>query len=156
MNSRIVIDPQIQHGKPVIRGTRVPVARVVGGLAGGMSKEEVMREYEISDQDVLAALEYAVELIEVKSAIIQPTAYPHIVKVDGICGGAAIIEGTRIAVWHLIGYYYKVGMSIEDILTEWDHLTPSQVFSALAYYHDNQEEIDLIREQNSYEYWKEH
>jgi uncharacterized protein (DUF433 family) len=64
MNDRIVIDPQIQHGKPVIRGTRVPVARIVGGLAGGMTKEEVMREYEVSEEDVLAALNYAAQLIE--------------------------------------------------------------------------------------------
>jgi len=41
MNERIVIDPEIQHGKPVIRGTRVPVARILGGLAGGMTLEEV-------------------------------------------------------------------------------------------------------------------
>jgi uncharacterized protein (DUF433 family) len=64
MNDRIVIDPQIQHGKPVIRGTRVPVARIVGGMAGGMTKEEIMREYEISEEDVLAALNYAAQLIE--------------------------------------------------------------------------------------------
>jgi uncharacterized protein (DUF433 family) len=35
VNDRIVIDPQIQHGKPIIRGTRVTVTRIVGGLAGG-------------------------------------------------------------------------------------------------------------------------
>lgn len=46
-------------------------------------------------------------------------------------------------------------MSVEDILAEWDYLTPAQVFSALAYYHDNKEEIDRIREQNSYETWKQ-
>jgi uncharacterized protein (DUF433 family) len=64
MNDRIVIDPEIQHGKPVIRGTRVPVARIVGGLAGGMTKEDIMREYEVSEEDVLAALSYAAQLIE--------------------------------------------------------------------------------------------
>ena len=64
MDDRIVIDPQIQHGKPVIRGTRVPVARIMGGLAGGMTKEEIVREYEISEEDVLAALNYAAQLIE--------------------------------------------------------------------------------------------
>ncbi len=37
MSDRIVIDPAIQHGKPVIRGTRVPVVRILGGLAGGMT-----------------------------------------------------------------------------------------------------------------------
>ena len=56
MNERIVIDPRIQHGKPVIRETRMPVARILGGLAGGMTKEEFMCEYEISEEDILAAL----------------------------------------------------------------------------------------------------
>ena len=59
MNDRIVIDPEIQHGKPVIRGTRVPIARLVGGLAGGMTMEEIIREYEVAVEDVLAALNYA-------------------------------------------------------------------------------------------------
>ncbi len=81
------------------------------------------------------------------------TAYPHIVKVEGVCGGEAIIEDTRIAVWHVVGYYYKVGMSVEEILADWDYLTPSMVFSALAYYHDNKVEIDRVRENNSYEAW---
>lgn len=60
MNERIIIDPEIQHGKPVIRGTRVPVNRIVGGLAGGMTKEEIMKEYEVSEEDITAALSYAV------------------------------------------------------------------------------------------------
>ena len=64
MNDRIVVDPEIQHAKPIIRGTRVPVARIVGGLAGGMTREEVSREYEVSEEDVRAALAYAAELIE--------------------------------------------------------------------------------------------
>ena len=64
MNERIVIDPEIQHGKPVIRGTRVPIARIVGGLAGGMTMEEIMREYEVTGKDIEAALNYATELIE--------------------------------------------------------------------------------------------
>jgi uncharacterized protein (DUF433 family) len=64
MNERIVIDPEIQQGKPIIRGTRVPVARIVGGLAGGMTMEEVIREYDISIEDALAALSYAAEIID--------------------------------------------------------------------------------------------
>lgn len=84
------------------------------------------------------------------------TAYPHIRKIDGVCGGEAIIEGTRIAVWHIVDYYYKVGMSIEEILIDWDYLAPAQLFSALAYYHDNKAEIDRIRLENSYEYWQAH
>jgi uncharacterized protein (DUF433 family) len=64
MNERIVINPDIQHGKPVIRGTRVPVTRIIGGLAGGMTREEIIREYEVTKEDILAALSYAAELIE--------------------------------------------------------------------------------------------
>jgi uncharacterized protein (DUF433 family) len=64
MNDWIVIDPEIQHGRPVIRGTRVPVARIVGGLAGGMTPEQIMREYDITAEDVQAALDYATQLIE--------------------------------------------------------------------------------------------
>jgi uncharacterized protein (DUF433 family) len=61
---RIVIDPKIQHGKPIVRGTRVPVARVIAELAGGMTREELMREYDISAEDVAAALAYAADLVE--------------------------------------------------------------------------------------------
>jgi uncharacterized protein (DUF433 family) len=87
---------------------------------------------------------------------IHRTSHPHIVKIDGVCGGEAIIEGTRIAVWHVVDYYYKVGMSVEEILLNWDHLMPAQVFDALAYYHDNPEEVDRVRRENTYEYWREH
>lgn len=64
MNERIVINSEIQHGKPVIRGTRVPITRIVGGLAGGMTMDEIMREYEVTEEDIWAALSYAAELIE--------------------------------------------------------------------------------------------
>jgi uncharacterized protein (DUF433 family) len=64
MDERIVIDPEIQHGKPVIRGTRVPITRIVGGFAGGMTKEDIMREYKVTEEDIWAALSYATELIE--------------------------------------------------------------------------------------------
>ncbi len=94
--------------------------------------------------------------MKAKGRAVHKTAYPHIVKTDGVNGGAATIEGTRIAVWHVVGYYYELGMSVEAIVMDWDYLTPAQIFSALAYYHDNKEEIDKLREENSYEYWLEH
>ena len=65
MNDRIVIDPKkICHGKPVIRGTRTPVAIVVGSLAGGMSFEDVQREYDLTIEDIRAALKFAGELVD--------------------------------------------------------------------------------------------
>jgi uncharacterized protein (DUF433 family) len=64
MNERIQIDPAICHGKPVIRGTRVPVSMVLGSLAGGMSYDELRREYNLAPEDILAALSYAAELVD--------------------------------------------------------------------------------------------
>ena len=64
MRERISIDATVQHGKPVIRGTRVPVVRLIGGLAGGMTIEQVADEYGVTETDVRAALTYASELIE--------------------------------------------------------------------------------------------
>lgn len=74
VNERIIIDPEIQHGKPVIRGTRVPVVRILGGLAGGMTIEEVCQEYGVTPEDVRAALKYATELIEAEEAYPLPSS----------------------------------------------------------------------------------
>ena len=64
IDDRIVVDPAICHGKPVIRGTRTPVAIVVGSLAGGMSFEDVQREYDLTMDDIRAALKFASDLVE--------------------------------------------------------------------------------------------
>ena len=61
---KTVIAPRIEVDKdPVIAGTRVPVDLVVGKLAGGMTVEQVMAEYEPTPDDVLAALSCAAQAI---------------------------------------------------------------------------------------------
>ena len=60
----IQIDPAKAHGKPVIRGTRVPVSILVGSVAGGMSVADTARQYDVSEDDVRAALRYAADLLE--------------------------------------------------------------------------------------------
>jgi len=70
----IVIDPAICHGKPVVAGTRVPVTVVVGSLAGGMTMEEVQREYDLTADDIRAALRYVGELAEQESFHRLPAA----------------------------------------------------------------------------------
>jgi len=60
---RITVDEKVRFGKPVIAGTRVPVDLVVGKLAGGMTVEQVMEEYALLREDVLAALSYAARAI---------------------------------------------------------------------------------------------
>ena len=60
---RITVDEAVRFGKPVIKGTRVPVDVVVGKLGGGMSVEAVGEEYGLTREDVLAALSYAAALV---------------------------------------------------------------------------------------------
>ena len=60
---RIVVDPSIRFGKPVIQGTRVPVELVIAKLAGGMTDGEVIKEYDITLEDIRAALGYAAKTL---------------------------------------------------------------------------------------------
>lgn len=60
---RIVVDETIKFGKPIIQGTRVPVDLVLGKLAGGMTIDEIMDEYDLTREDVLAVLSYAARSI---------------------------------------------------------------------------------------------
>lgn len=60
---RIVVDPAVRFGKPVIEGTRVPVDLVIAKLAGGMTVEAVATEYGLQREDVLAALAYAARTV---------------------------------------------------------------------------------------------
>lgn len=67
IEDRISIDPRVCHGKPVIRDTRVPVSVVVGSLAGGMSFEEIEAEYDVTGEDIRAALAFAGALVQEES-----------------------------------------------------------------------------------------
>ena len=64
---RIVADPNVRFGKPVIEGTRVPVSLVVGKLGGGMTMDEVAAEYWLGLEDIRAALSYAAGLLETEA-----------------------------------------------------------------------------------------
>ena len=57
---RIVIDPKIMLGKPIIRGTRLPVEIIIEKIAYGATFNELRKDYPfLSDEDVKAALLYA-------------------------------------------------------------------------------------------------
>lgn len=59
----ITFDPGILGGKPVVRGSRVPVQTIVGSLAGDMSVAEVCEQYRLTPEQVQAALAYAAEVL---------------------------------------------------------------------------------------------
>ena len=58
VHDAITIDNEIQHGKSVLKGTRIPVAVIIGSLAGGMTYDEVIQEYAITQEQILASLTY--------------------------------------------------------------------------------------------------
>jgi uncharacterized protein (DUF433 family) len=65
---RITIDPQICHGKPVIRGLRYPVEHMLELLASGMSIKELLADYpDLEHEDFLACMEYAARMMQVKT-----------------------------------------------------------------------------------------
>ena len=69
--------------------------------------------------------------------------YPHISKKAEVCGGKACIDGTRIRVMDIVALQSN-GHTVEEMLEHFDSrpLTPAEVYSALAYYHDHREEIE--------------
>ena len=69
--SRISIDQKIMVGKPVIKGTRIPVAHIVELVAQGWDTETILKNYpQLKKQDIDAALKYAAEILK------QEKVYP--------------------------------------------------------------------------------
>jgi uncharacterized protein (DUF433 family) len=59
---RIVLDPAIRSGKPVIRGTRIAVADILDYLAGGMTAAEILADFpDLHEEDIRAALAFAAD-----------------------------------------------------------------------------------------------
>jgi uncharacterized protein (DUF433 family) len=69
------------------------------------------------------------------------TEYRYITCTPGICGGRPIIKNTRTPVKAIIGYY-KLGLTVEEILEGLPYLGPAQIYEALSYYYDHQSEIE--------------
>jgi uncharacterized protein (DUF433 family) len=70
---RIVIDPQILVGKPVIKGTRISVEFVVDLLGRGWTTEQILREYDhLTPQDIQACLAYASEVLRSEQVYVTP------------------------------------------------------------------------------------
>ncbi len=65
---RIVIDPEICHGKPIVRGLRYPVQNLLELLASGMTQDEILDDYkDLEKEDLIACLLFAAKMTEVKN-----------------------------------------------------------------------------------------
>jgi len=70
---RIVVDPARMGGEPCIRGTRIPVALIVGSLADGDTPQDLQNAYpQLKKEDIRAALRYAAECI--RTSYVVPLA----------------------------------------------------------------------------------
>ena len=71
MQDRVVFDPNILGGKPVIKGTRISVEFILQLLASGMDISEILEEYpRLEREDILAAIEYAAKTLANEQIII--------------------------------------------------------------------------------------
>lgn len=64
-----------------------------------------------------------------------------LVRTPGVCGGRIRIDGTRITV-HRIAVLYKQGQNAEEVARTYPHLSLGQIYTALAYYHANRDEVE--------------
>jgi uncharacterized protein (DUF433 family) len=68
--------------------------------------------------------------------------HPYIASLKSHCGGSPIIAGTKFPVRSVVFYVLRQGMSPEELVKEFSHLTLPQVYDALSYYYDNKRNID--------------
>jgi len=75
MESRLKIDPNVCHGKPVVRGTRVLVSTILGALGAGDSIEDILEDYpNITKEDIEAALAFASQLSNYQTSAYEAVA----------------------------------------------------------------------------------
>jgi len=75
MINRISIDRDIMHGKPCIKGTRIPVYLILDLLAGGSTIKEILDDYpDITEEDIRACVEYAAMLAREEAGELEPAA----------------------------------------------------------------------------------
>jgi len=67
---RISIDPRIHHGKPCIKGTRVPISVIVGSIADGDTPERIIESWpQLTAEDITAALRFAAATVRNAEAV---------------------------------------------------------------------------------------
>jgi len=75
--------------------------------------------------------------------------HPYIVSQTDFCGGSPVIRGTKFPVRSVVNYVLHQGISPEELVKEFSHLTLAQVYDALSYYYDHKESVDKDLRDNS-------
>ncbi len=66
----------------------------------------------------------------------------HIVATPDTCGGAPRVAGSRIRVQDIVVWHERVGMTVDEMVDEFEPITHADIYAALAYYWDHKGEID--------------
>lgn len=70
----------------------------------------------------------------------------HVEVTPGTCGGRPRIAGTRVRVQDVVVWHDRMGLSADEIVSRYPHLTLAGVYAALAYYHNHREQIEAQME----------
>ena len=93
---RIVVDPDIRFGKPIIKGTRVPVNLVVAKVSGGMTFTDIADEYDLTREDIQAALAYAAQVVADEEIRLVGMSWRFLV--EDLNGTLVIVELGRVRI----------------------------------------------------------
>jgi uncharacterized protein (DUF433 family) len=86
MSERVIVDPEVMAGKPIIKGTRIPVDAILRALAEGMSMKELLEDYPLlTEEDIKDALVYSAKIIS--SEDVFPLMSTKVKKGAEISGG---------------------------------------------------------------------
>ena len=68
--------------------------------------------------------------------------HPYVVSRKDYCGGSPVITGTKFPVRAVVNYILRQGLTPEELVREFPHLTLAQVYAALSYYYDHQQDVE--------------
>jgi len=86
MEGRVIVDQKIMAGKPIIKGTRIPVDAILRALAEGMNVEELLEDYpQLTKEDIREALVYSAKVVS--SEDVFPVIAGRVKKGAEVSGG---------------------------------------------------------------------
>jgi len=79
---------------------------------------------------------------------------PHIAQRKDRCGGQPVIKGTKFPVRSVVAYVLQQGMTPEELVERFPHVSLAQVYDALSYYYDHKDQIDRDLLENTEAHWR--
>jgi len=115
-------------------------------------KEQVIQELESMTDGQLAAALTLIQGLKTELTLVPNPISNLIIHSPETCGDRPRLVGTRITVGR-IATLWKQGLTPEEIADNWGYISMTQIYTALAYYHANREEIDqqLTQDQADYD-----